>query len=74
MKPVKAVLCMSVDIECPHCKHDFDLLDTPANDEGGVYKQLLPDERWNIDPEDRLNAEVACPECSEDVEIKGVIW
>ena len=71
---VRATLVMELNVECPECEHGFDLFETSANDEGGVGDQVLPDERWKIDADDRLELATYCPECSVEFEVKGVDW
>lgn len=71
---VKATLVMELNVECPECEHEFDLFKTPANDEGYFYKQIIPDDRWEIDSEERLKTHTHCPECSVEFDVKGVIW
>jgi rubredoxin len=71
---VRAALVMELNVECPECDHGFDLFITSENDEGGVSNQVLPDERWKIDADDRLEVDTHCPECSTEFEVKGVDW
>ena len=72
---VEATLIIRVDVECPKCEHDFDLTETSANDDGYIYKQLLPDDRWEIEEPERLECDnVTCPECGHVFDVKGVIW
>jgi len=73
-EPVKATLVMELNVECPQCKNVFDLFQTERNDEGGLYQQVLNDDRWKIDADDRLETDTHCPECSAEFEVKGVIW
>lgn len=71
---VKAALVMELNVECPHCDHKFNLFETVQNDEGWLYRQVLADDRWKIDAEDRLETNTHCPECSAEFDVKGVIW
>lgn len=71
---VKATLVMELNVECPECGHVFDLFSTEKNDEGYLYKQVVDDDRWKIDADDRLETDTHCPECSVEFEVKGVIW
>lgn len=70
----RPTLTMSLSTECPECETVFNAFDCSANDEGDLYRQLLPDERWDIDTSKRLKAAVICPNCSVYVELEGVIW
>ncbi|KZX78267.1 hypothetical protein A3715_31740 [Oleiphilus sp. HI0009] len=71
---VKATLVMELNVECPECEHDFNLFDSSQNDEGQLYNQVLPDDRWSIPADYRLDTYTHCPECSIKFEVKGVIW
>lgn len=71
---VKATLVMELNVECPECEHVFNLFETDKNDEGWLYTQVIDDDRWKIDADDRLETETHCPECSVEFEVKGVIW
>lgn len=71
---VRATLVMELNVECPECGHEFDLFSTSANDEGGLYHQVIDDDRWEIDADDRLETYAYCPECSVEFDVKGVDW
>lgn len=71
---VEATLVMELNIECPECGHEFDLFQERQNDEGELYRQVINDDRWKIDPSERLKTHASCPECSTEFEVKGVIW
>ena len=71
---VKADLVMELNVECPECEHAFDLFKTSGNDEGWFYRQVIDDDRWKIDADERLNANTHCPECGIEFEVKGVNW
>jgi hypothetical protein len=70
----KARLVMELNVTCPECEHDFDLFRSGLNDEGGLYHQVLDEDRWEIDADDRLEVEARCPECSVEFGVKGVEW
>lgn len=71
---VKATLIIKLIAECPECKHEFDLFESPQNDEGELYRQVIDDDRWSIDADERLKAYAYCPSCSVEIDVKGVIW
>ena len=71
---VRATLVMELNVECPECEHEFDLFKTSANDEGGINNQVLPDDRWKVDADERLDISTHCPKCSAEFEVKGVDW
>jgi rubredoxin len=73
-EPVKATLVMELNVECPECEHEFDLFQESQNDEGELYRQVLDDDRWKIDADDRLKTYAYCPKCSTPFDVKGVIW
>ena len=69
---VRADLSISVHVTCPNCDHYFDLIDN--DDDAFVLDQLLPDDRWRIDADERLQCEVECPHCGVEFSVKGVNW
>ena len=72
---VEAALVIELNVTCPHCDHYFDLVsETGLNDEGGLFNQVLSDERWKVDASERLSCAVNCPECKQKINIKGVAW
>lgn len=71
---VRATLVMTLNVGCPECGHEFDLFSTPDNDEGWLYRQVIDDDRWEIDADDRLEAHAYCPGCGVDFDVKGVDW
>lgn len=72
---VKATLNIELNITCPHCEHRFDLVsDTNINDEGWLFDQVISDDRWYVDADERLECDTTCPECGGDIVVKGVIW
>lgn len=72
----RATLEMSLNVDCPECGHTFDLFSEPVhlNDEGQIYDQVLKDDRWKIDADDRLECSPHCPHCSVEFEVKGLDW
>lgn len=71
---VKAELVIELNVQCPECDHEFDMLkDTDLNDEGWLLNQVLDDDRWKIDAEDRLKCSPLCPKCSTWFDVKGVV-
>ena len=75
MKTTEATLYITLEVGCPECEHDFDLLaDTTLNDEGGLLHQTIEDDRWKIPSEERLQCEPECPRCNKRFKVKGVIW
>lgn len=71
---VEATLVMELNVNCPECDELFDLFETDRNEEGELYRQVLDDDRWKIDAEERLKTSAICPNCSIDFDVKGVIW
>jgi len=71
---IKATLIMELNVECPGCEHEFNLFQTRKNDDGELYRQVLDDDRWAIDADERLETDACCPKCSLEFEVKGVIW
>jgi endogenous inhibitor of DNA gyrase (YacG/DUF329 family) len=50
---------ISLDVECPHCKNDVDLMD--MDDFGEYLNKGTIDDSLHVE-----NVEVYCPECGED--------
>lgn len=72
---VKATLNIELNVVCPYCDHFFDLVrDTNLNEEGWLLDQVLPDNRWHVDADERLKCDTHCPECSADITIEGMMW
>jgi hypothetical protein len=71
---VTASLVMELNVTCPECEHGFDLFQTSLNDEGELYHQVLDEDQWKIDADERLECEARCPECSFEFPVKGVEW
>lgn len=75
MTKVTATLYISLDVDCPKCGHNFDLLsDTSLNDEGGLLNDAISDDRWKIPQDERIECESDCPECKTNVKVKGLYW
>lgn len=75
METVPASLTIELNVRCPECGHFFELMqDTDLNEEGWLIDRVIPDARWKIDADERLECVAYCPECSVAVEIKGVEW
>lgn len=73
--PVRATLNVTLYVECPICEYDFDLLvDTELNDGGELFRQVLSDDRWEIDADERLECVPTCPECKGRFKVKGLNW
>ena len=71
---IKADLVIQLNVECPNCGDEFDLAETRFNDEGQLYDQVLPDDRWVIDERERLETPAQCLKCSAEFYVKGVNW
>lgn len=62
-----ATLSASLDIDCPKCKHRFDLFENDCDD---IYFPPIFSNHWDF-----LNGEeVFCPECEYEFEISEVEW
>jgi len=74
-KTVQATLVIRLDVTCPECGFDFDLVnDTNLNEEGWLLHQTIADDRWEIPSEHRLQCVTHCPKCSSEFEVSGVEW
>jgi len=75
METVRADLVIELNVECPECNSDIDLVrETGLNDEGQLLKETITDEAWERDPDDRLDCAVKCPCCDTIFHVKGVNW
>ena len=80
MNTVKAILSLEVNVDCPHCGTDIDLMnedetaDHDHNEEGAVIKQACPDGYW-IDEHEKFSVDdVTCTNCRESFNVKGLDW
>ena len=71
---VEATLVMELNVECPGCKHYFDLFKTAENSDGSLLGEVLDDDWWEIDASERIDSCTRCPECGIDFDVKGVLW
>lgn len=70
VKKAVAKLRASLDITCPHCSHDFDLIDSSINNTEGEISIYIFNNRWN-----ELNKmTVICEKCDKEFEIEEVEW
>ncbi len=72
MDSIPATLTITINVTCPNCESDLNLL--ADDDEGDILKQVLPDERWEVEAEERLKCDVACPVCKRMFSVKGIEW
>lgn len=71
---VRPTLSIEMMVTCPHCSHYFDLVeDTNLNEEGWLLNQVLPEDTW-IEAHKNFECSAHCPECSVDIDFKGVEW
>lgn len=67
-------LNISINIECPHCEEDIDLLDDTMfphlNEEGFLYVNVLGDS-WGCKD---LNKKISCPDCKKEILIGEIHW
>lgn len=69
MLSADASLSWNLFIECPHCKEDIDLADSPHDDEG-YFSEPLFNNKW-----DRIEgAEVDCPKCKNTFSVSSVVY
>ena len=62
-----ATLFWSLDVECPHCKDSFDLVDTDSDNDYSIANKIF-NNQW-----DALNGkEVQCPNCCKEFELEKV--
>ena len=80
---ISPVLDISVDVECPHCEHFFDLFDCyELKDDGWLYDLLMPkDSHWSDackdfskEHLDTFGEPFLCPKCDKEIDIGWVQW
>ena len=72
MKEAHASLVISVDLECPHCEENIDLMDLgELTEEGEMQSAIFTNDGWGID---NWNREILCPTCYQDIKITEVLW
>jgi phage FluMu protein Com len=54
---------LSLDVKCPHCKNDVDLITTPDFWDGRRFQAC------EQDTSQTTNVDVFCPECSEEFQV-----
>jgi len=72
---IKADLSITLTITCPNCDEYFDLMDDGMglNETGWLINQAAPSGNWS-ESHDVFELDVQCPECQEDIEIRGITW
>ena len=71
----KATLSITIDVECPECEHDFDLIsDTHLNDEGWLMDKVMPEGKTWSENHEHFRCYAICPECSSEFEINGIVY
>lgn len=65
MNKATANLTAHLFIDCPKCKHGFDLFD---NDDDGIYSMPIFNNTWR----DLEDEDVICPECDHEFKIKNI--
>jgi C4-type Zn-finger protein len=73
MKNATAEIHLSMNVECPHCEDDINLLElTELTDDGWIYNKTMPDDRtWGCED---FRYKLQCPSCKENFMIKDVIY
>lgn len=64
---VYAYLSAQLEVTCPFCKHEWDLLDV---DEYEYYATPI----FNNDWDELKEMEIECPKCGKEFQISEVIW
>ena len=65
MKTARAAMVWYLRIECPHCDHEFDLVE---HDEDGIYSKPIFTNQWH----NLKGEEVECNHCHEVFQIEEV--
>lgn len=63
-----AFLDWSLDVECPHCKLDVDLVDYEANHGDNDIANLIFSNRWDK----LIGYDIECPHCHTDFKLDKV--
>lgn len=80
MKTVSARLDIAVYVDCPHCEHLINLLDTDdtsgrdLNEEGYILTQACPDGHWSLEHPHFTVEDVKCGSCGGVFDVKELEW
>ena len=71
----RATLNISLDVECPHCGDDVDLMDSRLglNDDGGILNRACPNGVW-AEEHENFQQDLHCPECGKHFIAEEIIW
>lgn len=70
MKKTNAELRLSIDVECPHCESDINLLEhNSMTDDGYIYNMALGDSHWGCKG---FNENFNCPDCGNEFIIEDI--
>ena len=67
--PLKAVatLSWSLDVECPHCKEECDLVEYDSTHDYCIANKVF-NNKWD----DVAGSEITCPHCKQEFELEKV--
>ena len=63
-----AFLDWSLEVECPHCKEETDLVKYESEQGDYIIAEAVFNNRWD----DVAGYEVICPKCQHDFELSGI--
>ena len=69
IKTAKASLHWNLFVECPHCKHQNDLSDSPHDDDN-YFSESIFNNRW----EDCKGNEVTCESCGYEFTVSEIVY
>lgn len=69
MLSAEASLSWHLFVECPHCREDIDLADSPYDDEG-YFSEPLFNNRWD----EIEGKEVDCPKCKNTFSVSSTVY
>lgn len=67
MIKVEAFLTAQLEVICPHCQHEYDLLNIDGYED---YATPI----FNNDWDELKEMEIECPKCEKEFQISEVIW
>lgn len=67
MIKIEAVLTAQLEVTCPHCQNEFDLLDVDGYED---YATPI----FNNDWDELKEMEIECSKCEKEFQISEVIW
>lgn len=75
-----ATLNISLDVECPNCDNNIDLMTCHddelgfLNEEGSISKRAFSDKAWSDGHKNFHLEGITCNECKTKFDVKEILW